>query len=749
MGRVGVILAVCIFLNLSTPSNPVLTIGFPLQGTVFESSTTRTNIVCVDCVDSNSRPVLVRKTSITNQFLCGNCFDIYTGIDALSASNWCVFYLPSQGRLNYSLAQEYTMSISCENNVDPSLQANVLIQVATNEPPRIDNAQQTCPTAIPAGLTNAGDTVYNTLKTTISDPDGDTLFCSMTTIPASTNFEIDPITCDIRAKNNLEMECNPSITFLVSVNDGTNPNVGPIAITCEITGALQKPIDPKLNRTISVREDHPNGTAMYSFDPPTVSPAITYQIVDVTPAQAAKLFTIENGRSTITLNEELDYENPFFQNIFINISADNGNCDLVYQYLNVRPIEVNEPPVLNPKVFYQEVNEESISVNPNYLCEDEDRGDRCQFRIVGGNDEGVFQIDRNTGVITSAFNIDNNVREINRTLIIEAVDLGGLTDNVTVNLNIRDINDNRPYFRQDGAGLAYQVTECTGTGVLPLNFEAFDDDSDYKGNNIITFTPARSDCLQIHADGTVHLLKTLLQPESCVLTTRAVDQGEFPGPLTSSVAATVTVTSSDCPPTPTVAPVVVVDPTADAGSGVTTAAATTTGVGLSGNAATTNFDTIFGILGGILGAILLGTLLACCCRRCCGKKKTAPFSSDQSADNTKRKFDAIKKKKVKAKAAAAGGAAAAAAGTAAAPTMVQRFLRIRRKIPMFRFKKRVRVPIRTVRQLVPVPNGQVIRTQYPGAPPPYTVRTAPPSVRQVLPAPPPYRSVTTAPIRYN
>ncbi|XP_046363010.2 cadherin-23-like [Haliotis rufescens] len=749
MDRVRIILAGFIFVNLFTYSASVLSFKTSLQGTVFESTTTRTNIVCVDCVDDAGKPVTVRKTSITNQFQCGNCFDVYTGIDASSASNWCVFYLPSQGKLNYTLAQEYRMSLTCTNDVDPAISTDVLIKVATNEPPRIDNAQQMCPTPIKADFTNAGDTVFNTLKTTISDPDGDTLFCSMTTIPPSSNFEIDPITCDIRAKKNLEMECNPSITFLVSVNDGTNPNVGPIAVTCAITGFLKSPLDPKLNRTISVREDHPNGTSMYSLDPPTISPAVVYSIVSVTPPQAHKLFSISNGRSSITLNEELDYENPFFADIYLNISADNGNCDLVYQYLNVRPIEVNEPPVLNPKVYYQQVNEESIYVNPGYLCEDEDRGDKCQFRIVGGNDEGIFQINRDTGEITARYNIDNNVRELNRTLLIEAVDLQGLTDNVTVNLNIRDINDNRPYFRQDGSGLAYTVTECTGTGVLPVNFEAFDDDSDYKGNNIITFTPARSDCIQIHADGTVHLLKTLLQPESCVLTTRAVDQGEFPGPLTSQIAATVTVTSSDCPPTPTVA----VDPNDNNNNnnnngGDTTVAATTAAVGLSGNAATTNFDAIFGILGGILGAILLGTLLACCCRRCCGKKKTAPFSSDQSAANKKKKFDTIKKKKVKAKAAAAGGAAAGAA--VAAPTVVQRFLRVRRKIPFLRVKKRVPVPVRTVRQLVPVPNGQVFRTPYPVAPPPYSVRTAPAnSVRQVLPAPPPYRAVGTAPVRYN
>ncbi|XP_046363087.2 protocadherin Fat 3-like [Haliotis rufescens] len=594
MEGVGHVFAVFLLL-LKNPASSILQFKTSLTGTIFEGSSTRINVVCLGCTEEPDagRILTVRKEQITPQFQCGGCFDIYTKLDGLSVNDWCIFYLPSQGKLNYTMVQEYTMTASCTNGVDTPITTSVLLKVSTNEPPRIDSLQQTCPTPIDAKLTNAGDTIYNTLHTSISDPDGDITYCSMTTIPPSTNVEIDPVTCIIRAKKNLEMECHPSITFLVSVNDGTNPNVGPISITCDITNYLPAPIDSKLNRSISVREDHPKGTVMYTFDPPTVNPAVIYAIIHVTPPQAHSLFSVENGRSSITLNEELDYENPLFADIYLNISADNGNCDLVYQYLNVRPIEVNEPPVLSPKVYYQQVNEESIYVNPVFLCEDEDRGDRCQFRIVGGNDEGRFQINRDTGEITARYNIDNNVRELNWTLIIEAVDLQGLTDNATVNLNIRDINDNRPYFTH-GGGIAYTVTECTGLGILPVRFAASDDDSDYKGNNIITFTPARSDCIQIHADGTVHLLKTLLQPESCVLSTRAVDHGEYPGPLTSQITATVTVTSSDCPPTP--AP-----PTTEY---VTEATTVTTEPPTTTSTAVNNNGPVLHLLGGPLALLL-------------------------------------------------------------------------------------------------------------------------------------------------
>ena len=80
---------------------------------------------------------------------------------------------------------------------------------------------------------------------------------------------------------------------------------------------------------------------------------------------------------------------------------------------------------------------------------DADHGTNGQIRyfIRGGNIDNAFNLDANTGIVTTNANLDREIRDSYK-LTLEAADSGSarLTGSATLKITIVDINDNRPRF---------------------------------------------------------------------------------------------------------------------------------------------------------------------------------------------------------------------------------------------------------------------------------------------------------------
>ena len=80
------------------------------------------------------------------------------------------------------------------------------------------------------------------------------------------------------------------------------------------------------------------------------------------------------------------------------------------------------------------------------------------YAIVGGNEDGFFEIDPSTGEITNAVQIDSDTRNI-YTIEVEATDLVNQAVRRTVDIFVRDINDNAPDFDQNSYSFHFTDTQ--------------------------------------------------------------------------------------------------------------------------------------------------------------------------------------------------------------------------------------------------------------------------------------------------
>ena len=80
---------------------------------------------------------------------------------------------------------------------------------------------------------------------------------------------------------------------------------------------------------------------------------------------------------------------------------------------------------------------------------DADHGTNGQisYFIRSGNIDNAFNLDANTGIVTTKANLDREIRDSYK-LTLEAADSGSsrLTGTATLKITIVDINDNRPRF---------------------------------------------------------------------------------------------------------------------------------------------------------------------------------------------------------------------------------------------------------------------------------------------------------------
>ncbi len=123
-------------------------------------------------------------------------------------------------------------------------------------------------------------------------------------------------------------------------------------------------------------------------------------------------------------------------------------------YLVVRLLDINDnPPEFEHAVFSQTVREDqrvgSSIMHVYATSRDTGINAEIHYSIAAGNEQGIFTIDSNTGIISVIQAMDYEMsREY--LLTIEATDKGTppLSNTAIVKINITDANDNAPMFGQ-------------------------------------------------------------------------------------------------------------------------------------------------------------------------------------------------------------------------------------------------------------------------------------------------------------
>ncbi|XP_023314181.1 fat-like cadherin-related tumor suppressor homolog isoform X1 [Trichogramma pretiosum] len=218
---------------------------------------------------------------------------------------------------------------------------------------------------------------------------------------------------------------------------------------------------------------------------------IRYEFID----SANEHFTISSDSGIVTLAKPLDRETQAMYNVSIR-AMDQGVPQLqsiTYLIVNVQDINDN-PPEFTSKYYFARVPEiDAVGTEvARVLATSKDTGVNADvyYSIVGGNEHKKFQINRLTGAISIAEQLDYE-RAKDYYLTIQAIDGGvpPLTNHATVNITVLDSNDNAPIFSQ--SSYRGSVNEAASLGEAVVQVSAIDLDSNENGQ--VSYTIERGD----------------------------------------------------------------------------------------------------------------------------------------------------------------------------------------------------------------------------------------------------------------
>lgn len=317
---------------------------------------------------------------------------------------------------------------------------------------------------------------------------------------------------------------NSSFTFYISENEPSNTFVGKLLASDKDVGRnadltfslpiLQKDfiVDPRNGFITSIR--------MYDREELIANTGSNYIILEVT--------VTDNGITP--LKDQVK--------VIIYITDDNDNAPQ-FQRLPYQ-VQVSEASIIGTKIFRVYTIDADEGLN----------GD-VYYSIESGNEEDGFFIDKATGQITLAKNLDREILD-SYELTVVAHDAGStsqLSSSATVYINVLDENDNSPIFIDNQMKIAVDETTLINTELL--RFRATDNDLGL--NSELTFGISagnRRDVFYIDpANGALYLKKPLDYEdlENYTLNISCIDNGH---PKLSSITTLIVyvIDANDNPP---------------------------------------------------------------------------------------------------------------------------------------------------------------------------------------------------------
>ncbi|HHX14781.1 MAG TPA: cadherin repeat domain-containing protein, partial [Fibrobacter sp.] len=163
---------------------------------------------------------------------------------------------------------------------------------------------------------------------------------------------------------------------------------------------------------------------------------LTYTVLS---GNEENLFVMEaNGKITVRASNSLDYDTmDSIYTLKVMVSDPSGLESTATIYINLK--NVNEPPVWNDAIL--EVSEnEPVSTSVGVVSAvDEDRYDTLIYKIVGGSGEDLFEVNPNTGRVTTKIVFD--YEDINSYTIDIEVSDGEFKLVKTFTVSILDVNE--------------------------------------------------------------------------------------------------------------------------------------------------------------------------------------------------------------------------------------------------------------------------------------------------------------------
>ncbi|PAA60273.1 hypothetical protein BOX15_Mlig014302g3, partial [Macrostomum lignano] len=285
------------------------------------------------------------------------------------------------------------------------------------------------------------------------------------------HFAIHPSTGALVLSKNLDFENTSNHYMTVLVKDNGSPVMSAtIVVTVSVTDVNEYAPVCTSPTSASIPEDSAVSAAVYSVtgcaDSDKTVTTFNYAINSGVP------FAVSTA-GAVTLSSAVDYETPptsYVVEIAISDTAPSLGGFKTTTYtttVTILPVNDNNPAFTSPTTLYSDVAESSGTAvgtaitlttgsggsgsTVSIAATDADKGNSSHYTIVyaiaSGDTHGWFSINPNTGVISTAQQLDREQLST-LTLTVTARDMAGLAATVSTNviITVTDENDNAPVF---------------------------------------------------------------------------------------------------------------------------------------------------------------------------------------------------------------------------------------------------------------------------------------------------------------
>ncbi|XP_018787095.1 PREDICTED: protein dachsous isoform X1 [Bactrocera latifrons] len=458
-------------------------------------------------------PTLLHPSGATKQTLSSADAELAQLFGIFPNSGW--LYL--RGTLDRESRDRYELTILASDNGTPSAhaRARVIVEVLDandNDPHFLSAAyefviEENMPRGALVGVVGATDLDV-----------GENAEIRYSLIPSNTSFQVNAITGEITTREPLDRELRAVYGLVAEARDqGTPYRSARIPIKVHITDVNDNApdiVDPQED-VVSVREEQPPGTEVVRIRAVDrdngQNASITYSILKGRDSDGYGLFNIDAVTGVIRTRVVLDHEDRSIYRLAV-AATDGGNPPKQsIRLLRVEVLDLNDnrPTFTSSSLAFRVPENVPVgfvvgSVSPNERIDQQNMidGNSDLFvtytltSLVKDVIEGAFDIDRHTGSLVVARQLDREVQSEFR-LEIRALDTSASNNPqssaITVKVEIADVNDNPPRWLNDPIEL--KISEATDVGAVIHNFSATDADMGSNSNlhyKLLNYTPMSS-----------------------------------------------------------------------------------------------------------------------------------------------------------------------------------------------------------------------------------------------------------------
>ncbi|KAF0874469.1 CAD23 protein, partial [Crocuta crocuta] len=289
-------------------------------------------------------------------------------------------------------------------------------------------------------------------------------------------------------------ELDHYILKVVASDRGTPPRKKDHILQVTILDVNDNPpvIESPLGYNVSVNENVGGGTAVVQVRATDrdigINSVLSYYITEGNEDMTFRMDRVSGEIATRPAPP--DRERQSFYHLVVTVEDEGTPTLSATTHVYVTIVDENDnAPVFQQPHYEILLDEGPATINASLITIqaldlDEGPNGTVNYAIIAGNIINTFRIDRHTGVISAAKELDYEISHGRYTLIVTATDQcpilsHRLTSTTTVLVNVNDINDNVPTFPRDYEG-PFDVTEGQ-PGPRVWTFLAHDQDSGPNG----------------------------------------------------------------------------------------------------------------------------------------------------------------------------------------------------------------------------------------------------------------------------